>query len=254
MTRAPETYVITRVSFGDKPAGTIATVALRKSAELGKSICPDASNMIIKNTYMDDLIGSCANIEDARSIMENVEKILEPKGFKMKGWVTSFGNSAGINVSKELGESAEQKILGMRWDSNGDKFTFTVKLDFSLKTKRGRIQKLGEADKDSSGMPLKLTKRIILSQIARVYDPMGLCSAFTVNAKILLRKMITGEFRKLGWDDEVPIIYKKEWIDFFMELIKLDGMYFSRALTPRNAVGKPILVIFCDGSKQAFGT
>ena len=35
-TKEPDIYVIQRVSFGDKPSGTIATVALRKTAEMGK--------------------------------------------------------------------------------------------------------------------------------------------------------------------------------------------------------------------------
>ena len=34
--KEPDTYVIQRVSFGDRPLGTIATVALRKTAEMTK--------------------------------------------------------------------------------------------------------------------------------------------------------------------------------------------------------------------------
>lgn len=34
--KEPDTYVIQRVSFGDRPLGTIATVALRKTAEMAK--------------------------------------------------------------------------------------------------------------------------------------------------------------------------------------------------------------------------
>ena len=36
----PGVYVITSVSFGDKPAGNNATVALRKTAEMGKEHIP----------------------------------------------------------------------------------------------------------------------------------------------------------------------------------------------------------------------
>ena len=42
-TRQPDTYVIQRVSFGDKPSGTIATVALRKTAEMGQDKYPKAA-------------------------------------------------------------------------------------------------------------------------------------------------------------------------------------------------------------------
>lgn len=39
-TREPDTYIIERVSFGDKPSGTIATVAQRKTAEMGRERYP----------------------------------------------------------------------------------------------------------------------------------------------------------------------------------------------------------------------
>ena len=38
ITREPDTYVMNTVSFGDKPAGTITTVALRKAAEMMKHL------------------------------------------------------------------------------------------------------------------------------------------------------------------------------------------------------------------------
>ena len=46
VTRKPDTYVIQRVSFGDKPSGGIATVALRKTAEFGQNEFPEATKII----------------------------------------------------------------------------------------------------------------------------------------------------------------------------------------------------------------
>lgn len=44
--RAPDTYVIQRVSFGDKPSATIATMALRKTAEMGSKRYQDAAKIV----------------------------------------------------------------------------------------------------------------------------------------------------------------------------------------------------------------
>lgn len=44
------TYVIQCVSFGDKTSETIATVAMRKTAELGKNDYPQAAEVIKKRT------------------------------------------------------------------------------------------------------------------------------------------------------------------------------------------------------------
>ena len=54
-TREPDTYIIQRVSFGDKPSGTIATIALRKTAEMTRKEYQEAADIIHNNTYMGDI-------------------------------------------------------------------------------------------------------------------------------------------------------------------------------------------------------
>ena len=60
VTREPDTYVTQIVSY--KPSGTIATVALPKTAEMAKENFPKASELLINNTYMDDIINSVDNV------------------------------------------------------------------------------------------------------------------------------------------------------------------------------------------------
>ena len=43
------------------------------------------------------------------------------------------------------------------------------------------------------------------------------------------------------------------WKEFFFELFKASEIPFSRCLTPPDAVGKPSLVLFPDGSEIAYG-
>lgn len=42
-----DTYVVTSVSFGERPADNIATTALRKIAEMKAKIFPSAAEMIM---------------------------------------------------------------------------------------------------------------------------------------------------------------------------------------------------------------
>ena len=65
ITRKPDTHIIQRISFGDKPSGTIATVALQKTAEMAIENYPRASELLINNTYMDD-ITTVNNVETAK--------------------------------------------------------------------------------------------------------------------------------------------------------------------------------------------
>ena len=53
------------VNFGDRPSATIALIALRKTAEIFKQELPEASNMLICNSYMDDIVDCKASNEEA---------------------------------------------------------------------------------------------------------------------------------------------------------------------------------------------
>ena len=65
--REPCVYVITSVSFGDKPAGNIATLALRKTADMEKETYSKAANIIQNSTYMDDIIDSVDGLNEAKN-------------------------------------------------------------------------------------------------------------------------------------------------------------------------------------------
>ena len=69
----PDTYVIQRVSFGDKPSATIATVALRKTAQMGKELNPEEAKIVMENTYMDDIIDSVSDKRKALSTTRDRE-------------------------------------------------------------------------------------------------------------------------------------------------------------------------------------
>lgn len=67
-----------KVSFRDKPSGTIATVALRKTAEMGADKYSEAAQVIKENTYKDDIIESVPTKENWAT------KLAKKPYFKMK--------------------------------------------------------------------------------------------------------------------------------------------------------------------------
>ncbi|XP_037776637.1 uncharacterized protein LOC119573492 [Penaeus monodon] len=97
---------------------------------------------------------------------------------------------------------------------------------------------------------------MILSQIASIYDPLGFAVPVLLKAKILMRLVISRSESKDGgikWDDPLDISMVKEWKMFFKELYELERLTFRRSLIPSNVVGKPSLILFSDGSMQAYG-
>ena len=93
---------------------------------------------------------------------------------------------------------------------------------------------------------------MILAQVNRMYDPLGLISPFVARAKIMMKKLWVSE-PKLGWDDPLPDSLKEDSTKYFKEVPMLREITFPRAVKSKDAIGDPDLVILSDGSMEAYG-
>lgn len=84
----------------------------------------------------------------------------------------------------------------------------------------------------------------------KVFDPLGLVCPFLLQGKILLRQTWA---QKLSWDDALPPALHSSWLEFFKQTFELETLTLDRCLKPSTAVGKPIFVIFSNGSDLAYG-
>ena len=237
--REPDVYVKKVLTFGDKPAPAMAQIALRKTADEGKERYPEAARVLTENTYMDDICESVKAVTDATRLTAEIDDVLKNGGFNVKGWLSNkdLGTKKiqDGEVKQMDGAGGEEKVLGTVWDNRRDIFTFDVKESLS---------KLMVKDTE------KITKRLILSRIAKIFDPIGFAAALLIKAKIGMQKLwLLG----LDWDEELPSEEQDEWAKLFAEIVKLNEVSFQRCLTPENAVGNPTLCVFSDASKNAFG-
>ncbi|XP_033122961.1 uncharacterized protein LOC117121760 [Anneissia japonica] len=183
--KPPKTYCVTAVNFGDKPSATIAIAALRKTAEAGREKAPEAADTILNNVYMDDVLQCVETREMAERLTKEVDCLLKPGNFSIKEWIIS-GEESGEKQDRSL---ETKKVLGICWKPKEDLLTFQG--NFSM----------------FHDVPQPLTKRICLSKINAVCDPLGLLTPVTVRAKILLRKL-WGE--GLAWDEPIKDEYQRE--------------------------------------------
>lgn len=173
-----DVYVKTVLTFGDKPAPAMAQIALRKTAEENKKDYPEAAEVLTKNSNMDDICGSVDTVMQAQKLTRDLDKVLESGGFAVKGWTS---NKVLINAeNQEKGfkifqEEVEEKVLGVIWNYVIDEFSFKVKVDLPRLKNR------------SVNREIKMTKRTLLSQVARFYDPIGFAAAFIIRAIIGLQ-------------------------------------------------------------------
>lgn len=133
-------------------------------------------------------------------------------------------------------QGEEEKVLGTSWNFKTDKFHFKVRADLLKLVDR------------PSHVPVKMTKRIILSQVARIYDPIGFTAAFLVRVKVSMQHLWQ---LGLDCDEKLPPTVQDKWISLFQEMKELDNVSFDRAL---SAADPPILCAFADASQDAFGT
>ena len=175
--KEPDTCAITVVNLGDKPSAAIALTALRKTTDMGEGISINAKDVIKDDCYMDGIIISADTIGEAKKFCKDIDGTLDSGGFEIKEWVVT-GEGATSNDGF--------RVLGMEWDANKDIFIFKTNIRFTEKGENGYkdITPVVKRIETLNYVPSILTKRHRLSQVIRIYDPLGLLAPFTVKLQL----------------------------------------------------------------------
>ena len=76
-----------------------------------------------------------------------------------------------------------------------------------------------------------VTKRAMISDIAKTFDVLGWFSPSTIKAKILLQRLWES---KIGWDDLLPPTIYQSWLQWRSELHLLAERHIPRCYYPRD--------------------
>ena len=257
----PRTYQVIVNNIGVKPAGAIATLALRKSTEVFDTQYPVTARQLREKSYVDDLGLTARNQEDLKKRTLEADIILKHANMRVKKWMYSGDNSGEpVNVGESVEispseSSGSERMLGVTWDPVKDVFRFKVTINLSPLKQKSRLGPDLTREDLVNNPPVTITRRQYYSQVQSLFDPIGFLSPVLLRAKVLLRRTWEGDCMKLKWDDPLPEDMTKEMISFFLELFDLETLDFPRSLWPReDVVGKPDLIVFSDGSVLAFGT
>ncbi|KAJ8975109.1 hypothetical protein NQ317_017877 [Molorchus minor] len=138
-----------------------------------------------------------------------------------------MAGSTDPNVNIHFGEKEETKTLGLYWSSNQDVLMYNI----------------------TSSIYPTITKRTVLSDIARIFDPLGLLGPTIIKAKILLQKLWA---ERLSWDESLPADIDYRWRHFRNELHLLNDLKIPRHVVYDKAA-RIELHGFSDASIEAFG-
>ena len=233
VTKEPEAYSMQVAIFGARSSPASASFVLQKTARdcssdtrAGRA----AQVAALTSFYMDDFVHASKTEEEAAEMHKEVTELLRRGGFRLTKWMSS---SPKVMERIDVSERAQsgptvliQSVLGCTWDAGNDT--------------------LGVRSIDAR---VPSTKRGVVQGVARLFDPMGLVSPFSLQAKILIQRLWAGNY---GWDDELEGSELRIWKQWLEELPALERVTVPRCFEAATVSGKD-LHIFCDASQDAFG-
>ena len=240
-------YMMTALSMGDMSSPCIAMTALALSGENAREEEPEVCRILKDDSYVDDIASS--TLQNPVELARKVDNVLKSHGFVIKQW--QF-NGQSTNTTKLLkGDGEITSVLGVSWNAKLDVITFKAHLNFSKKKRGVYTEPDLKSEEFQTKFPKTLTKRMVLEQVMRIFDPLGLLSPHVLKAKILLRE--TWE-ENLGWDEELPQNLYLKWKLWLQTCFQVDKTSFHRCTGPWPDEPKqedPELIIFSDGSIMA---
>ncbi|XP_018394146.1 PREDICTED: uncharacterized protein LOC108772967 [Cyphomyrmex costatus] len=121
-----------------------------------------------------------------------------------------------------------QLVLGLRWESKSDCFAFTV----------------------HTSIEESLTKRLLLSNASRLFDPLGWLAPVTVRAKLIIQ---SAWLQQLGWDEPLRDEEAAAWTSLRDQLPLLEDLRVPRWMHVDSPGVKVEIHGFSDASERAYG-
>ncbi|XP_062550776.1 uncharacterized protein LOC134215654 [Armigeres subalbatus] len=157
-------------------------------------------------------------------------------GFHLRKWASNSATvleevpdeDREVKISIVDNGSSTIKALGMQWQPCSDELHFTYQLNEILQP----------------------TKRIILSQIASLFDPLGLLSPIIVKAKLVMQRMWE---LKVAWDANPPGELINDWLILVQKFSLLNSFQIPRNVIDMRNWTRLYLHGYCDASEVAMG-
>lgn len=228
-------FRLTTVTYGTSSAPYLAIRTLHQLAQDESKQFPMAAQMVYNDFYVDDLLSGADDIHTATQLQSDVIQMLKLGGFNLRKWVSN--HPALLETLPD--EYIEFKIpfnkfnvavktLGIHWSPSQDEFKFQL---------------------DLPNVNHAPTKRSMLSDIARLFDPLGWVSPVIIKAKLLLQRLWS---EGIDWDDQLPPDLTNSWLTLRNTLRDLQHITMPRWIDTTTTMLSCQLHGFCDASESAY--
>ena len=232
-------YRMTRVTFGVSASSFAANMSLKQNALDFAVDYPQAAKVVEDSFYVDDGLTGADSIQDAIELQKQLQELFTKGGFLLRKWNSSEpavldhipADLKEFNPTQQLPDPDQYtKTLGIEWNARQDHFRLTV-----------------------AELPpiTNITKRALVSDIAKTYDILGWFSPAIIKVKILLQQLWE---QKVGWDDPVPQSILDVWLQWRSELHFLMHKHIPRCyIDKKSRITSMQLHGFSDASERAYG-
>ena len=168
-------YRMTRVTFGVSSSSFIANMCIKRNAADFAHKYPLAAKIVNDSFYVDDCLTGADSVEEGIEIHRQLQGLLSEAKFLLRKWNSSSpavleaipGELRDTQTSLTISDTDDlyTKTLGIEWYSVMDHFRLDV----------------------SNHLPTNgLTKRTLVSDIAKTYDVLGWFAPAIIKVQILL--------------------------------------------------------------------
>lgn len=225
-------FALNTVTYGLRSSAFQAIRSVKELAKLEVSRFPQASQCILRDMFVDDLVTGAQSADEARSLCQELIDCFACGGFDLDKWSSNKPeilpdsiSSSNTRVAIEPEETPSIKVLGLIWDPQNDTFAYSV------------------------SSPSKIsTKRAVLSTIAKIFDPLGFLAPVVLKAKLFLQSLW---LLNIDWDTSLPQPLNEHWSRFTSTWECLTHISIPR-FVPYHDAYRTDLIGFCDASSKAY--
>lgn len=197
-------YRLNTVTYGLACAPFLAIRTLQQLADDEELRLPRGAVALRRDCYVDDIVTGAHTLSDAIAIQTELRSLCMAGGFLLRKWAANENEIlTDIPLDHRLSKTScewkyeSHSTLGLRWHLLEDSFAFVI----------------------HPRTIVEYTKRRVLAETARLFDPLGWLAPVVIRAKIWIQ---SAWLRQLEWDEPLPEKDHQNWQRFLNELPMLE--------------------------------
>ena len=186
---------------------------------------------ILENLYVDNVTMGSESVNEAYQIFVESRNIFRKASMNLHEWVSNSQEFLDCLPDDQKVMGCVVGLFGMLWNRIEDYIQI--------------------ADVNIPSSNVTITKREVLSFVAKIYDPLGLITPVSFHGRVFLQSLWK---HKLSWDEHLPQSLCQEFRKLTRTLQHLSLIKIPRFIaTCEHDVVFEVLV-FCDASIRSYAT